>query len=160
QKEAFTDFLKDITFVEGQAAVPAHPPIAAGSEDTASGIPSKPSWEVPAHWQEQPGKKMLIAVFAATSDSGKAEVTVSAFPGDVGGLAANVNRWRRLLGLGPAAEGEIAKLASPFEINGESGTLVDMANQSNDNRIAVILWPHAGMTWFFKMTGPDAVVAK
>jgi hypothetical protein len=36
---------------------------------------------------------------------GKAEVTVSAFPGDTGGLLANLNRWRGQIGLEPVQAG-------------------------------------------------------
>jgi hypothetical protein len=160
QKSAFTDFLKSLSFVEGGAFASAHPSSATGGTEAAPGAPAKPAWEVPAHWQEQPPKTMVLAVFAVTADTGKAEVTVSAFPGDVGGLSRNVNRWRGQIGLGPVADAEVAKSTSPIQIHGQSGTLVDITNESNGSRISAILLPQSGMTWFFKMTGPNAVVAK
>jgi hypothetical protein len=75
-------------------------------------------------------------------------------------LLANVTRWRRQLGLGPVSDSELSKLTSSVEVNGESMTVVDMTNEATGNRTAVVLVPHAGMTWFFKLAGPEAIVGK
>jgi hypothetical protein len=171
QKEAFTGFLKGVSFGDAAPVAaastpelpPSHPPIAAGAIQ-APETPGTPKWEVPANWQPQPPKTMLLAVFAIAGDSGKGEVTVSSFPGDVGGLSANVVRWRRQLGLGAPGgnltEADLAKLTSATEVNGETATLVDMVNDATNSRLAAVILPHAGATWFFKLTGPNALVAK
>jgi hypothetical protein len=56
--------------------------------------PTAPEWTVPEGWQETPPTQMLISRFEVNADDGQVEITVSAFPGDVGGTVANVNRWR------------------------------------------------------------------
>jgi len=160
QKSAFVDFLKGVSFVEGSLAMAANSQSAGDGHDHSDDSPTRPAWEVPDHWQEQGAKAMVLATFAISSDSGKAEVAVSAFAGEVGGLTANVNRWRGIMGLAPVPASEVSKFTSAFEVKGEAGTLVDMTNEAKGIRTTVVVLPHAGMTWFFKLTGPDALVAK
>ena len=124
QRSAFTDFLKGVSFAEVTAAIPGgHPPVSAGAPVQTGDAPAKPAWEVPSHWQEQPPKMMVIASYAVSGDGGKAEVAISAFPGDVGGLVANLTRWRRPLGLPPATEADVPKCTRPVEIAGGKGAL-------------------------------------
>src|SRR5690349_3907522 len=65
---------------------------------------AKVVWDTPEGWRaviaDQP---MRVATFRAGPGDG-VEVSVTAFPGDVGGLLANVNRWRGQVGLAPAQE--------------------------------------------------------
>ena len=53
-------------------------------------FPDKLTYSVPNGWQEKPGDQMRIASFDIR-DTG--EVTLIAFPGDGGGLDANIHRW-------------------------------------------------------------------
>jgi hypothetical protein len=92
------------------------------------------------------------------------EVAISAFPGDVGGLLANVNRWRGQIGLGALAPDEVASVVTDVEINGTKATVVDFqtdtapAGKTHPQRMIVVTLPHEGNSWFFKMTG-DAPLA-
>ena len=92
------------------------------------------------------------------------EIVVSTFPGDVGGLLANVNRWRGQIGLGPVAPDEIASITSDVEIGGTKTTVVDFktdtapAGKTQPQRMIVVTLPHAGNSWFFKMTGDAPLV--
>jgi hypothetical protein len=160
QKTAFTNFLSGVTFGEGTPATGA---VAESSAEAESDAPGLPAWEVPAHWQKQGPKNMVLATFAVTEGAGRAEIAISSFPGNVGGLTANVNRWRRQLGLTELAESEVGSVTSPLQVNGENATVVDLKNDKGPNgaqsTVAVIV-PHAGSSWFFKITGPDAVVNK
>lgn len=170
QKPAFQQFLKSISFhaagEHAQTATAPAPPASIVPQHTATSS-KLPAWEVPGSWQEQPATTMLLARFAMKDQSsGKADVTVSALSGEGGGLLANVNRWRtQQLGLGPIDTAELAKVVSPLEVNGIKATLVEMANPKPSSgggakRIVVALVPHGGQTWFFKLLGDDAVVAK
>lgn len=142
---------------------PPVPPAAPATNPTANGLPQ---WEVPEGWREQPATTMLLAKFSvAGSGSEKAEVTVSAFPGDTGGLHANVNRWRRQIGLDPIGPDELTKVTSEIDVNGTKAVLVDMTNPSGStaglgNRVVVAVLPRSGQTWFFKMTGDSALIEK
>lgn len=169
QKPAFKLFLKSITFhaaeASQQVAATAPGKSASVSEAPASAS-DKPSWDIPTSWQAQPASSMLLARFAITDQElGKAEVTVSSFPGDVGGLLANVNRWRNQLGLAPVSEADLTKVTTPLDLNGVKATLVEIENKKNgtgpqSNRLIVAVVAREGHTWFFKMMGDDRVIVK
>ena len=48
----------------------------------------------------------------------KAEIAVTVFPGNVGGLTANVNRWRGQIGLAPLAPAELEANLDHLDANG------------------------------------------
>src|SRR5262249_4613854 len=61
----------------------------------------KVTWDVPGGWRSvQSGQQVRAAPFRAGRGEG-VEVSIAAFPGDGGGLLANVNRWRGQVGLEP-----------------------------------------------------------
>src|ERR1700735_3043830 len=93
QKPAFIEFLKSVRIQENGATAAAAPEAAQASPQF--------HWKVPEGWQTLAPGQMQVAKFAvpARGDS-KAEVFVSIFPSDTGGVLANVNRWRRQAGLG------------------------------------------------------------
>jgi hypothetical protein len=90
-----------------------------------------------------------------------AELSVTAFPGAVGGELANVNRWRGQLQLPPLTEAELAGAVSRVTINGLPVTLVDLTGGPADRpqRLLGAIVPDHGANWFFKFTGPAALVA-
>src|SRR5262249_55552958 len=73
-----------------------------------------------------------------------------------GSLVDNVNRWRGQIGLPPAAADEINRLLKPIEVDGERGQLIDLTGR----RIVGVMCTNGGQTWFFKMTGSPAAIAK
>lgn len=114
---------------------------------------------LPKTWKEVPATTMLRAKYAVQNDKGTAEVTVSSFPGNVGGLTANVNRWRAQMGLPPAGEAEIRKSTSPVLIGNVEATLVDISNEKTKKRLLTVMLPKDGNTWFYKLTGEAEAVA-
>jgi len=100
QKPVFLDFLQSVSFTEGALAasrprrfVNTNAKLLPGGE--AEGGPAKPAWEVPADWAGGAGGADVAGpVLKSGGSDGKAEVTVSAFPGPAGGLLDNLNRWR------------------------------------------------------------------
>jgi hypothetical protein len=137
-------------------ALPAgHPPVEMSSQALpadAKAAVGTPQWKVPAGWTEAPAMSMRVATFKMTG----AEVAVSAFPGDVGGPLANINRWRAQLGLGEIRQGDVAGISSPIAAGDSEGTLVSI--DAGAKRMLVVTIPHAGNSWFFKMTGDAPVV--
>ena len=108
---------------------------------------------------------MRRASFTAKGADGQsADIAVTVFPGDVGGLVANINRWRGQLGLGPMAPDEISSITSNLDINGAQATVVDFQGLASPpgaahaQRMIVVIVPHAGNSWFFKMTGDAPLV--
>ena len=149
------------------AAAPAelpvgHPPIDMSQQTLPPGSSAdavNPKWEIPASWQ--PGKisSMRRASYVVKGDGDKiAEIVVTVFPGDVGGLVANVNRWRGQIGLAPAAPEEIAGLTTKLTVAGEAATQVDFKNDATSARMIVVTVPHTGNSWFYKLTGNATVV--
>ena len=169
QKPAFVEFLKSLQFAaagaQPMALPPSHPPIGpVGAEPAAAGNPGKPNWTVPAGWKEEPPTQMLIAKFVATEADARAEITVSAFPGDVGGMLANVNRWRQQLGLPEIGGADLPKTVSEVAAQGGKATLVELAGTDartgQKAKLVGVILPQASQTWFYKMMGNEKVVAR
>ena len=138
------------------------PQMAAAPGDAAPATNAAlPKWEPPATWAAQPPSAMRLASFRA----GEADVSVSKMPGPAGGTLANVNRWRGQLGIAPLAEGDLAAAQQAIEVGGEKAQLFDMAGdkppegKAQPQRTLAAIVPHAGETWFFKMSGDTASVA-
>lgn len=127
-------------------------PTATGSDLT---------WTAPAHWKPKPASPMRKGSYAIAGANGtEADLSVTAFPGDVGGDLANINRWRGQLSLPPIAEADLANETRHIDANGLHITFVDFANTGeNPQRIIGAIVPYGSATWFFKLLGPDAVVA-
>lgn len=126
---------------------------------TASG--SALTWTAPAHWSTKSAGSMRKGSYTVKGEGGEADMAITAFPGDVGGDLANLNRWRGQLSLPPIAQGEFGAATQHVDHNGLHMTVVDIVGTgANAQRILGAMVPHAGATWFFKLTGPDALVAK
>ena len=81
--------------------------------------------------------------------------------GFVNGDLANLNRWRQQVNLGPVSQTEFEASAQRIERNGLRITVVDLAGTGTDaKRILGAMIPYAGSTWFVKLMGPEALVAK
>ncbi|MGD0059716.1 MAG: hypothetical protein ABSD58_09895 [Verrucomicrobiia bacterium] len=157
------------TGTQTPALPPGHPNIGGMSGQSlpagsASDAPN-PQWSVPADWQPGNPSSMRRATFLVKGTDGQtAEIAVSVFPGDVGGLMANINRWRGQIGLGPVAPDEIAGITSNLDVNGTKSTVVDFkadtapSGKTQPPRMIVVTVPNAGNSWFFKMTGDAPLV--
>jgi hypothetical protein len=97
---------------------------------------------------------MRYASFATEKNGEKADISVVTFPGDGGSDADNVNRWRQQIGLGPVDS--VDALIVPQHAGALHFSTVDMAGPTT--RVLAGWTRHEGRTWFFKLTGPPAVV--
>ena len=163
-KPDFMAFLNSVRF-SGQndpaSTTMASPPTATPTAGTTDD--SSPKWSVPANWVETAPGAMLFKSFSITDPTGAtAAVTVSFFPGAVGGVLANVNRWRGQMGLAPVAEEQLGRVTSDIETAGGKATLVDLegADAKAGERLVAFIAPHGDNTWFYKLLGDKAVVAK
>ncbi|ACB75868.1 hypothetical protein [Opitutus terrae] len=144
----------------------AAPPIA-GSDmantavTTADGPGLK--WTAPAHWETKTGSTMRKGSYLVKGEGDEAaDLSITAFPGDVGGELANVNRWRNQLQLPPLDAAALGSAVTRQQSNGLSLTIVDLAGAggASGQRMLGAIVPYAGATWFFKLTGPDALVSR
>jgi hypothetical protein len=119
------------------------------------------TWVAPAHWKAKPASAMRKGSFAISGEGGEADLSITAFPGNVGGDLANLNRWREQLQLPPIAQAEFEAAVQRLEPNGLKMTVVDLVGTgTNAQRILGAMIPHGSATWFVKLSGPDALVAK
>lgn len=145
-------------------------PVASASTDGQATMASTPvatasgealTWTAPANWQARAGSAMRKGTYVITGEGGAtAELAITAFPGDVGGDLANVNRWRNQLQLPAIGPGELPLALVRFEANGLQIAVAEMVATSGNppQRVLGGIVPHAGSTWFFKLTGPDELV--
>jgi hypothetical protein len=120
------------------------------------------TWTAPGNWQTKAASSMRKGSYSIVGDGGAvAELAITAFPGDVGGTVANVNRWRGQLGLAALHDAAVSDMLTHVEVNNLSVTWVDFANPgaAPPQRIVGAMIPFGGATWFFKLMGPEAVVA-
>jgi hypothetical protein len=174
QKSAFIAFLKSVLF--GAPAVtpaaldmsqlpPSHPPIGdmtPAVQAPSTDASSKPTWTIPAGWQEGELAQFLVAKYVITgADGAQAAVNVSSLAGAGGGLLANVNRWRAQLSLEPVAEADLANLPT-LDASGGKATLVEFSgtNGGKSARLVGIVLPLGGQTWFYKLMGDENIVAQ
>jgi hypothetical protein len=159
-----------------------HPPISGamaqpGAAPAQSGGPTnldlpaagsgadRLAWTPPAGWETQPGQPMRAASFKIKGAAGDADCGVFLLPGAAGGVAANINRWRRQMEMEPLDESALAKLPTT-EIAGQQGKLVELSGsykgmsdkaQAGSELLGVIC-EVAGDSLFVKLTGPKATV--
>lgn len=135
------------------AANAGEPPKAAESEPS-EGLPE---WTVPAGWKAAGPRPMRLASFEVPDAAGAGDVSVSSLAGDGGGLLANVNRWRGQVGLPAVDEATLRREAKEIRTaGGDVGLLVDLAG--GEKRILGAIVPHAGQSWFFKLTASSALI--
>jgi hypothetical protein len=167
EKPVFLAFLKSLNL----DAMPSSAPATARAASTNVRQPSretakpKPEWTAPPGWSEAPPSQMLLAKFVvAGQPEGKAEVTVSAFPGGAGGMLANINRWRDQLKLLPVEEAALGKLLTSLDLPSGKAMLVDMtgtdAKTGQPSRIIGAIQEREGLTWFYKLMGNEQVAAR
>lgn len=159
-REKLKAFLEIVGFTAA-----ARPELAAARPATsappAADSAALPDWSVPAGWRSEPPTQMVLARWAA-GDAGAEGVviTVSAFPGDVGGLLANVNRWRREVGLPEIGAAELPANIGAVTTTVGAATLVDLrgtdAQSGRPARLIAAVVPHGGRTWFYKLKGDEA----
>ncbi|WP_309398442.1 hypothetical protein [Cerasicoccus maritimus] len=140
-------------------------PMAGGGSMTAtpgmvaqvSGF-ATPSWTAPADWQAKDPGSVRKGSWDIVGDGGKADMSVTVFPGDVGGDLQNVNRWLRQLGQPPVDAAGLQSMMMHLDFGGAHGHVVHLESPDGQAILGAIL-PRDGATWFFKMQGDSALVA-
>lgn len=170
-------FLEFLNTVHASAGATTAAPIASASPAAPSPVTPLPGmagtsvptaagpglvWVAPANWRPKPGSAMRKGSFEVPGDTGEAgDLSITAFPGDVGGELANVNRWRNQVQLPPVAESELGAAVTRVTQNNLAFAIVDFtAPGTNSPGILGAIVPFAGATWFIKLTGPAALLAK
>lgn len=80
--------------------------------------------------------------------------TAASFPGTVGTIASNINRWQGQLGLAPTSEDATQAYFTDMTLGKVKTQWVSLENNGRGFEIAVFMYDDA--TWFFKWDGPSA----
>lgn len=123
------------------------------------------AYTTPDGWTQQAPSSMKLLSFAIGSPPELiSELSVSAFPGDVGGQLANINRWRRQVGLGPISPEAMEEFVSAVLVSGKAAWQVDFTGPAGTGqnggaaRVVATAVSHNGQTWFFKLMGNDSAL--
>jgi hypothetical protein len=138
----------------------AAPMVAPASMKAEAAAFDAPKWAaLPAGWTVGPENSMRKATWIVTGpNDSKAEIAVTVVPGSVGGLTANVNRWRGQIGLPPASPDEIAASAKSAKVSGLDSQRFVMTSADGKKSVDAVMTSKDGATWFFKMNGETAAV--
>ncbi|MCG8526846.1 MAG: hypothetical protein MI748_10730 [Opitutales bacterium] len=118
------------------------------------------SWDVPEAWREGKSSSMRLGSYTS-SDPSEVDIAVTKFPGDVGGLFSNVNRWRGQIGLGQlASASDLKDYVVPLKTDHLEFDLVSLENFGEERlKTYVGVLNRGGETWFFKITGDHKKVS-
>jgi hypothetical protein len=151
----------------GMASADQTPAAAAptdGNTMASTAVPTSEgpalTWTAPSDWKLQPAKAMRKATYLTPGPKGtSAELSITAFPGDVGGELANLNRWRGQISLPPLAQAQVENAVSRSRQGDLDVTVADFPNPAADGKeILGAIVPFQNGTWFFKLMGPKAAV--
>lgn len=141
------------------------PAMAAGSGMADASVPTAQgaglTWTAPAHWTAKPASAMRRGSYDVKgADGAVADMSITAFPGDVGGELANINRWRGQLALPPIGDGDLPQVTTTVKDGPLTFVLVDFDSPqgASPERILGAFTSYDGNTWFFKLKGPAPLV--
>ena len=145
------------------APMPSAPPMGGPGMQGDVPMPPAPraplSWTLPKGWTATPGSGMR---FATLNLPGNLEVSVVVLGGSAGGELANVNRWRGQINLPPLDEAGMAAAKKTVKSKAGLTSVFDFTSegQVRTRMLASALTTADGSTWFFKLRGDEASVAK
>lgn len=119
------------------------------------------TWTAPATWTAKAASAMRKGSYAVKRDGAEADLSITAFPGDTGGLHANLNRWRGQVGLPAASPADLDAALLHLDGQGVHFDVIDLVGPgaTGSTRLLGAVTSAGGNSWFFKLMGPDALVA-
>jgi len=113
-----------------------------------------PTWDAPNNWHPQPLGSVRKGSWKIEGEGGqRADVSVTVFPGDVGGDLQNINRWRQQVGLGPIGPGELHSVMEHRDIGPVHAHVVSIDGPNGDSILGAIV-PRGGGTWLIVPVAP------
>jgi len=168
---------KEVDSAPTASNLPAgHPAIANGAAPSMSGpagmsaLPGMaeftaatptPKWSPPADWVEAgmtaTRKGSWRTPVSAAADQ-QAEIVVSVFEGQLGGLLANVNRWRGKVGLPTdLTDARLGENVQNITLNGRAAQLVSLDGPQGQSLDGVLVFL-PGKVWSLLLSGPTPAV--
>jgi hypothetical protein len=123
------------------------------------------AFDLPSGWKELPAAQFRSPNFAVPGRE-KLECYVSVLPGGGGGITANVNRWRKQMGLADVSDADVAALPRVKFLGGDApfveidGTYKGAGAQSGSAgyTMTAVAADRGGATVTAKLVGPSADV--
>jgi hypothetical protein len=117
-------------------------------------------YTLPEGWQELPAGPVASAKIGIRDGGKEAQVAITSIGGGMlGGLLANVNRWRQEVSLAPLTEADLKSLGDKsLSIDQKPAKMLDLSGSSQ--RSVVVWLEHNDSMWYFKLRGDREVVAK
>ena len=125
-------------------------------EDKAVTQQNQFAFQAPKHWQKQTASGFRVASYLVTKNELKVDVSVTKFPGDVGGDLANVNRWRNQLGLSSISNMQLTSDITSFKVG--AITIKSIQYNSVDKAILAAIIFRNNESWFVKLMGDKTLV--
>ncbi|HEX2837010.1 MAG TPA: hypothetical protein VHN77_02660 [Phycisphaerales bacterium] len=142
---------------QGGTATPApgNPHGSAPAASPTGSAAAKVTWTAPEGWAEVPTTQaMRIATFKAQG----VEIAVTAFPGDVGGMLANINRWRGQIGLAAVTDADLPGIVAEVQQSPSKVSITSMTGSQGQQMLGAVVDPGDGQTWFVKATATPAEI--
>ena len=156
QKPDFIKWVAAICAAQTENKSPSMAAMPVAPQDSSA---PQIKWKTPEGWTEVPPSSMRYASFSVSGeDDAKIDISIVTFPGEGGGNADNVNRWRRQVGLAPIDDKEITTKIVPMNAGSANFSMVDMAG--GDSRVIAAWTRRTGRSWFFKMSGPGPLTER
>jgi hypothetical protein len=155
EMDAFLSFLDSTTLRAGKKIIRAARPISPPPVNKPKGAPT---WEAPKHWVAGKASSVRIASYLVKDANGnELDFSITSFPGDVGGLLSNVNRWLSQVDLPTIEDSNNSPLLSSFKLDDKDAHLLIAEN--TEKTIYGALLFGTSQSWFFKIMG-DTSLAK
>lgn len=123
-------------------------------------ITSTPYWQAPFHWEAQDLGSLRKGSWVIKEGSAKVDISVLAFPGETGGVLANVNRWAQQIGLKPILAENLEAYVKPYSVGQKAAHYVSLKSPETKLATLGVIVPCGQVFWFFKMMGDEALVRK
>jgi len=127
-----------------------------GMSGMGGGAQPQVKWKLPSGWKEKAPSQMRVGSFDAGKDGQAADVSIVPLQMPSGAKMEldNYNLWRESIALPPVDKVE----SRPVTIGLEQGKLYEVAESKSPKHILAAVLEKDGLTWYFKMSGDDAVV--
>ena len=163
ESENFIQFLESCSLRSEKnkpilARLPA--PLPKTGNTNSAKPPKNPwSWSKPSTWSEGKASSMRIGSYKVAGPNGtQLDISVTSFPGDVGGLLANVNRWIGQIDLAPIQEASLDQYCSSITLAGNSAHLVEAYGEEKAVLAGTLFLEKE--SWFFKLIGNRTLAEK
>ena len=135
------------------------PPVAS----RARAARPKVSYQAPKEWGESAPNDISVANFSVKGAEGKsANISIAPLPPLANREAEVVNMWRSQMGLPEVSAAEATALLKDVDVAGGKGKIFELSTSGNSadgpQRIVTVMMHQSDTSWFYKISGDDAIV--